>query len=274
MIKSLQSLRFVFALLIFHHHFFLTPQVDQFGLYPVCFFFILSGFVMAMGWGDRVLAENFNYRTYLIKRLIRLLPLNLLCLVLSLIMPIISDLLNNQVSLSKYIFLPIDVLLLQAFFPIKSIYFSGNAVAWFLSDMLFCYLLFPFIFRWIKKRNGIMKIAIIPVVYLVLISFIKEDLVHSLLYISPFFRIVDFILGIIVYELVSKVKITNTPSILLTTIEMFAIGISVLVFFVYPIVPVAYTKAALFWLPSVTIILVFYYSEQSGGGVFCKIAKL
>lgn len=267
MIKSLQSLRFIFALLIFHHHFFTTPQVDQFGLYPVCFFFILSGFVMAMGWGDRVLAKNFNYRTYLIKRLIRILPLNILCLTLYMIVPIISDVLNNQVSVSQYAYLPFDALLLQAFFPLESIYFSGNAVAWFLSDMLFCYLLFPFIIRWIKKRNGIMLIAIIPLVYLVFIPIIKEDMVHALLYISPFFRIVDFILGIIVYEFVSKFKITNKNSILLTTLETFAIGISVLVILVYPIVPVAYTKAALFWLPSVILILAFYYCEHSGGGI-------
>lgn len=82
MIRSLQSWRFIFALMIFLHHF----PVDGKGLFEaggscgVSFFLILSGFVMSAGYGEKVLQNDFNYGNYFKKRLTRVYPLHLLCL--------------------------------------------------------------------------------------------------------------------------------------------------------------------------------------------------
>ena len=266
MINSLQSLRFIFALMIFHHHFFTNPQVDQFGLFPVSFFFILSGFVMTMGYGERVDSKEFSYKTYITKRLIRIFPLNILCLLLYLGLPIFYDVVNHQISLSKYIYLPLDALLLQAFIPIKSIYFSGNAVAWYLSDMLFCYLAFPFLVRWLKGKYGFLIMVLVLLAYFSLVPFIKGEEVHSLLYISPFFRIIDFMLGVISYLLISKVKIRPINIHILTCVEILAILIAVLAILIYPFIPVVYTKASLYWIPSIVLIIIFFISDRSGGG--------
>lgn len=82
MIKSLQSLRFVFALMIFFHHFPVNGEglFEAGGTCGVSFFLILSGFVMSAGYGDKVSRQDFNYHNFLIKRIIRLYPLHIICL--------------------------------------------------------------------------------------------------------------------------------------------------------------------------------------------------
>lgn len=85
MIPSLQSLRGIFALLIFFHHFKFTIGGESMfaagGDCGVTFFFILSGFVMCQGYADRVPSVNFkDLRIYLTKRISKIYPLHIMCL--------------------------------------------------------------------------------------------------------------------------------------------------------------------------------------------------
>ena len=196
MIKSLQSLRFLFALMIFAHHFY-VPKIEQFGTFPVVFFFMLSGYVMTLGYGDKVEAADFCYKNFVKKRLLRLLPLNIICLCLFLALPTIMDFWNGESPLYRYKWFVLDVLLLQSWIPYKPINFSGNAVAWFLSDILFCNLIFPLLVRKIKRSN--LKVVLLSVLFLyfIIVLFIPYTWVHSLIYINPLFRVVDFLLGIV-----------------------------------------------------------------------------
>lgn len=63
MINSLQSLRFIFVLLIILHHF----PVNGVGLFAaggscgVSFFFVLSGFVITMGICNKIKNNEFHY---------------------------------------------------------------------------------------------------------------------------------------------------------------------------------------------------------------------
>ena len=84
MINSIQALRFIFAIFILCEHFpidadhpHLIPGAGPMG---VSFFLVLSGFVMSIGYEDRVKAPTFNWKDFMIRRLIRLWPLHLLCL--------------------------------------------------------------------------------------------------------------------------------------------------------------------------------------------------
>lgn len=84
MIGSLQSLRFIFAIMIFLHHFTGNGGVGLFeagGSCGVSFFMILSGFVMSVGYFEKVQLPSFNYTSFIGKRLIRVYPLHFLCLI-------------------------------------------------------------------------------------------------------------------------------------------------------------------------------------------------
>ena len=266
MICSLQTLRFVFALMIFHHHFFGHPQIIQFGTFPVAFFFILSGYVMAIGYDDKVHSPSFQYRSYLIKRLIRIVPLNLFCLGLLLILPITQDVTTHELHTSIYQYLIIDVLLLQAWIPILEIYFSGNAVAWFLSSILLSYILFPFLLKLIGGKNGKLLILVSLIIYMIGIHLIRSS-VHQFIYISPFFRVVDFTLGITLYYALKGISLSGGQIVKGTVLELFAIIVAIFSLLVYPYVQERYGFASLYWVPSLLLIATFTFSNMLGGAL-------
>lgn len=126
MISTLQSLRFVFAIMIFLHHYSVNGcgLFDAGGTAGVSFFIILSGFVMSVGYCGKILKPEFSGKEFFFKRLIRLYPLHLLCLLGFVSLHIMH---LDAVGILKLV--P-NALLIQSYIPIKGIYFSGNAVSW------------------------------------------------------------------------------------------------------------------------------------------------
>ena len=82
MIATLQSLRFVFVLLIFLSHFAYGSfqALDAGGDCGVAFFFLLSGFTLSLGYDESLRNGSFRYKTFLCRRLRKIYPLHLLCL--------------------------------------------------------------------------------------------------------------------------------------------------------------------------------------------------
>ena len=135
MIETLQSLRFIFVLMIFMSHFTYRGicAFDAGGDCGVSFFFILSGFVLSLGYGSRIREGTFCYGRFMLRRLRKIYPLHLLCLLFFLV-----------VSRSDFdLTVLLNELLLQSWVPDPNYYFSCNSVSWFLSSLLFCYLVFP-----------------------------------------------------------------------------------------------------------------------------------
>ena len=269
MIKSLQSIRFVFALMIFIHHFH-SPQIEQFGSFPVTFFFILSGFLLSMGYSEKYEKGELAYGKFVRKRLIRIFPLNWFSLMLALLIPFIVNLVNNQLSLYYYATLLPNVFLLQSWFPLKTVYFSGNAVAWFLSDILFCYLLFPLLLRITTSKAKHLFMLIVLALYVLLVSLIPDNLIHPIIYINPLFRLVDFIIGMYLYtiwRLYSNRKIIRGNYMSNSLSEIAVVLVSILFIIAYPYVTTRCSYVSLFWIPSILLILIFV-KNQSGGGHF------
>lgn len=273
-INSLQSLRFIMALMIFHHHFFYEPnyvQIVQFGTFPVTFFFILSGFMMSLGYADKVEAGNFDYRKYLCKRLIRICPLNFICLALILLVPLITDIYHADYYLmvKRLASVVPSALLIQSWIPIQKVYFSGNAAAWFLSDILFCYVVFPWLIRFCAQNHKLIKLLVILVVYFCIVTTIPYEYVHTFVYINPLFRIVDFVVGIEVYILFRKLSQQSIKASFLTktAVELLVCLFAAAVMLLFPLVPIRFSYVSLFWLPSAAIILIFALYAKSGGGI-------
>lgn len=192
MIKSLTSLRGIFILFIFFHH--CLDIYPGGGTMAVTFFFVLSGFSLTLGYKDRVLQPEFCYTQYITRRCIKFYPLHWLCLLSAAIPVFITSFTGKKILL----FL-LNASLLQTWVPIKEIYFSFNMVSWFLADTMFFALAFPFLLKVIVKSNSLRKVCIaffVALIYVTVVLLIPREQYHAILYISPYMRLADFVLGI------------------------------------------------------------------------------
>lgn len=300
--NSLQSLRFVFALMIFFHH---ITDVGGNSIFPaggacaVSFFFMLSGFILSMVYGERVLDGTFDYSTFLVKRVSKIYPIHLLCLVVWVIVVIDLSCLN----LNRLCRLMPNFLLLQSWIPDSGLYFSGNPLSWFLSDMIFLYIIFPYLILSIfsrkeknkylingvcdsmnKKELKISKINIAIVIFFILLYgvvfyFIDKNMIHPLLYINPFFRMYDFIIGIVIYSIYKLFivsfgdKIRNLSYTYKTLIEIFIISALFVQIIFYENMPERISLVSYWWLVLALLIFVFALFETEGGGLITMILK-
>ena len=192
MIKSLTSLRGIFILFIFLHHAGLYPGG---GTMAVAFFFVLSGFSMTLGYREKVFLPDFSYKQYLVRRGIKFYPLHWITLLVDIPLVLMSTLFWWLVPVFF-----VNAALLQTLVPVEEVYFSYNAVSWFLADILFFAVLFPFLLKGICRsttKKRIALFALLMVLYGVLAWIVPTDFRHAVFYISPYVRILDFIFGIL-----------------------------------------------------------------------------
>ena len=243
---SLQALRFVFVMFIVMSHFSYreVAAFDAGGDGGVAFFFLLSGFAMSMGYGQSIVDGTFSFKRYAKRRLLKVYPLHLLCLAIFLIVfrPV-ADLR-----------LPINALLLQSWIPDGDYYFSYNGVAWFLSDVLFCYLLFPLVYRHAGRLLLVGLLLACLAVYIV----VPYSQINALLYVFPPVRFVDFFLGIMLYKF--YVRRQNEP--ITPYAEPLLVVLLILAVIAYPFADEKFRNAPLFWIVFLPFIYVF--AKQQG----------
>ena len=202
MIGAFNSLKGILAIMIFVHH------LDMYrggGSLAVAIFFTLGGFLSTLGYKDRVASPDFNYKNYLIGKFIKFYPLHWLLLIAA-----IPLMFNGGGDLLKGLcVLGINASLLQSWIPIESVYFSGNAVSWYLSDTLAFVVVFPFLLRWMLNGSKTSKIVVtmgILIIYILFWIFLPQEYTHRFFYISPLFRIVDYAVGMAVAILYLQMK--------------------------------------------------------------------
>jgi peptidoglycan/LPS O-acetylase OafA/YrhL len=205
MIKSLTSLRFVFAFMVFMSHnvipsdFFLLKHLFSEGYAGVSFFFILSGFILAYSYQERLLSGKMSALLFYKTRIARIYPLHLLTFIVAamLLQPF-------KLEFGYLVKFVSNLTLVQSFFPFRGIYFSFNAPSWSISDEMFFYFLFPFIICFIYEYQKIFYVfffSILTILFFLTFFIEKETYQHALFYINPVFRISDFCIGICVYHL-------------------------------------------------------------------------
>lgn len=262
MINSLQSLRGIFALIIFFHHFnFLKGQGGMFaagGDAGVAFFFVLSGFVLSYGYENKIdsICNNISQYGYFIgKRISKLFPLHFLGLLWA-------------IALVKFNFSIQDLLnflFLQAWIPFPEWYFSGNSVGWCLSDFVFFYFLFPLIFMKIKspKYQNMIKVTILIYIF-ILIPLVPNNFIDGFIYINPISRLSDFLLGMLlfqVYKVRNKQLKSNTN---IKFLKIFSIFLFLGTVYLWYFSPERYRLNILWW-PSVCFIIYLFSLESKVG---------
>ncbi|MBD0726572.1 hypothetical protein B6A10_15470 [Flavobacterium sp. L1I52] len=136
----------------------------------VSYFFILSGFVMMLAYGNRPV---ISVREYLINRLARIYPVYFFASLLMLL----TQLRTNNLDVKGLFF---NLFMIQAWFPDKVL--SFNPPAWSLAVEFVFYLIFPFVFNQLFKKIALNRI----VVFVVLFWIFSQLIFHTLYPLSEF----------------------------------------------------------------------------------------
>ena len=200
MIRTLNSLRFILILMIVISHSTLPMSQglhDYLGECPVAIFFVISGFVLSLSKGEKLEKGELSNKQFFLSRIFKLYPLHLL--IVALIIP-----LDWRLGYIKPLYQVLaHCLLLQCWYPTHSFVSALNAATWFLSDIIFFYLVFKYLYHWIIKCSWSKSIPIIGVytaLYIVISLYCKEDYSAGFIYCFPPFRMIDFIIGILLYK--------------------------------------------------------------------------
>lgn len=253
---GLRSIRGIGAVLIFYHHFgFGSAVTESFGDFGVALFFMLSGLVLSMSYSDRVPACNKgSVGSFLKKRAVKIYPVYILSLAAAI-------LINGYDMLA----LPFDITLLQSWIPDARIYFSGNAVSWFVSSLFFSYLVFlPLQKSLTTNPMRFMKcFGIGMIAYIIIVSTLTESLVKGIIYINPIMEVPAFVLGMLVWHFFGHRRSLNGPSkksILM--LQSASIIIVLVLIYLYRYVNPRWSLASYWWLPNVFLLAVLLISEE------------
>lgn len=233
-LESLQAIRALAFLGICSGHCALT----RLGAWGVAVFLNLSGFLLVYRhYSDEKIQGNISEGIkYGLKKILALYPLHILMMIAALVL---HFKLGGKFSLLNLIS---NILLFQSWIPSMNVYFSLNGVAWYLSTILFLYIVFPVILLKIRKLNSI-RSAIITAGFIYTLQivcgywaqvFINNtnidipDFVNWFTYICPLFRMGDFLIGCLFGYIFIKTEHSNNQ-VQGTLLELFPFLILIVV---------------------------------------------
>lgn len=128
----------------------------------VTFFFISSTFLLAMRHPFERLSSR-EYRHFAVSHALRLYPLHWLGLALLVAIALAYD--TGPVDWGAT---ALSAMLLHSWSPVHDVHYGLNPVAWYLCALLFCYLIYPFMARWIGRWRLWHKALLVAVLAVVL----------------------------------------------------------------------------------------------------------
>ncbi|HFT8008543.1 TPA: acyltransferase family protein [Burkholderia cenocepacia] len=206
-LNALTSLRFFAAsmIVLLHMNGTFWPAIGMQGFTTgVSFFFVLSGFILCLVYGElRSVAE---IRRFYSARIARIWPMHLLSIALLLIV--------TDAALPSWKIAAANIFLLQSWVPHPDWYFSLNGVAWSISTEFAFYALYPLLMwrlRWnwpVKLACAAFGIVACSLIYPIIRPANSDEamlVLAGLLYISPVARVLEFLVGMLTATLYSRV---------------------------------------------------------------------
>lgn len=265
MIRTLHALRFVFILLIMLSHVIGSP-FDFGGECGVSFFFMLSGFVLSLSYGNRVKEGSFRTRKFVGKQLLKFYPLHLVTLAAFVWLDARLGRIYDWQHLVP------NVLLLQSWIPSDEYFFVANGASWFLCDILFFYWVFACVWQRLNAlapRHLAVIGGITVILYAALAFSIPAETVNSILYAAPWTRLLDFCTGILICRFFLSERGQRLQSHLrrsdVRLWECLTLALLVASFFVYEALTPRLRCAALFWAVIPPVLLFCAAADRSRG---------
>lgn len=200
------------------------------GFLAVDLFFVLSGFVIYLNYGDRQMKlGHSDFRVFIVKRFARIYPLHLITLVCYLSIPLSilifsdSNAIPDRFTLGSYL---ANFLLVQNWGVMDRL--SWNHPAWSISVEWFAYLTFPIagaltrITRGSHLRQFALTLATLIIIFLFYFLFSLESIGQDIPKFGLFRCVSSFFLGCLCCEIHQSMKkgqlSQNTPAILIAAI--------------------------------------------------------
>lgn len=202
---GLDFFRIVLALLVFLFHSIVKYDCDygplttffRMGAIAMTGFMVLSGYVLSKMYNYKNMSVLVEIKKFYLKRIITLFPLYYF---IAFIATLIDLLKGNISAIDTFVLFPIELLGLQSVF--SSLFnYSHNGGTWFISCILICYLVFPFILLIGKQLSNKGRIALCLLCTSILLwsPFVQIQCKTSWIYPNPFFRLLEFSIGSMVY---------------------------------------------------------------------------
>jgi len=257
MIKNIQALRGIAAILIYYHHFgFQNSVVMSFGDYGVTFFMVLSAFVLCLSYSKKRRGDICNTILFMKSRFYKIYPIYIVFwFVAIMILP------YSGYAIGKIL----GIFLLQTWVPVPDIYFAGNPTSWFIADLMFCYVLFIPLNSLANNKTLMMCFTAYYILYFIVSFNIPNEFVTPIIYISPLMQLAPFMLGIFlfkIYQSVLKSKVSIMIRKNASLISIVIILMTVLQMFVYEYVSVRFTLSSYWWFIVSLTILIFSITDS------------
>jgi len=273
MLYKLESLRGVAACLVvlFHSRFNFGESSITFihnSYLFVDFFFILSGFVMALAYSDKI-ANKLPFKTYLILRLGRIYPLHLFILFILLIYFIALYLVgygdSEQLTNNVYSFIS-NVLLSQSMGFHDTL--SWNEPSWSISTEFYAYIVFFGISAFFDKRESLVLPLMISVgCYIFLINLDRDSL--DITYDYGFFRcLAAFYLGVFLYRTRKTNLLQSWTEKNINSLEIISIILMVMA------VTIAEIASYFFIFPIISFMLMIQIFSNNNNGIIGRFFNL
>lgn len=264
-LNSLTGLRYIAAVLVYFSHTSAGYEKSKFslllaeGYIGVSFFFILSGFILSYSYGEKITTNSISFKKFLLLRFVRIFPVNFLLSIPFLLWYYLS----NANSVLKYL---LNIFFLESWIPLRDFYFSYNSPAWSLSNEIFFYGAF---FYLVKISNAsrfkiFTRLLFCVVMCATVFSLLTVGAIGSevdsfqkwLFYIFPVFRLIEFMLGMYIYDLwikngLSRIKYTS-----------ISIPLVVLAMLLSQWIPESF-RWSLFYMPFMAFILISYIGKEN-----------
>jgi len=219
-------------------------------------FFIISGFSIFYIYKNKDLSDINNIKRFYLNRLLSILPLYLFMTIIYFFVQGSDKLIDNLVVL------PIEIAVIQSTFSsLFSVFHNGGT--WFISCILICYFIYPFIQTLINQTSKRTRIVI--VILISLISCYSPYIVKYFgiqdIYSNPFFRALEFIIGSIACSfLVDGNEVKSKHN------NLFYIAVSIVILIIHIIIVTLldfdYNWTALNVVNIPCFVLIIYFSSM------------
>ena len=239
---------------IFSTHFFKE------GFVGVSFFFVLSGFIIAYNYQQKLQEKGITKRTFWVARIARVYPLHWLTLFVA---AILGDYVVASGGLDWFKHFLASLTLTHAYIPEADYYFSFNSPSWSLCCEQLFYICFPFLIPLTRNYKSLFYVFCILAACLVIgMYFTPEDEIKGYWYVNPITRFPDFIVGMLLFPLYERLKDKPITFRQGSMMEIASVILFLTFYWCASYIPKVYRYSCFYWLPVAAVLISF--SLQKG----------
>ena len=186
----------------------------------VTFFFISSTFLLAMRHPFERLTLQ-EYRRFTCSHALRIYPLHWLGLALLIAMALLFT--GEKIDWGAT---ALSAMLLHSWSPVHDVHYGLNPVAWYLCALLFCYMIYPCMARWLGRWHLWHK-ALLAVVLAVILGAILLPLDiprREAVFVNPLSHVLDITVGLTLIHLYHILRVSYHMATIIEAIALLLLA--------------------------------------------------